>query len=593
MRYLALACDYDGTLAADGRVDEATLASLERLLASGRKLLLVSGRELEDLRATFPHTELFEWLVLENGALLYRPATHEEKRLAEPPPAAFVSMLRERGVKPIAVGRSIVATWRPHETTVLRTIRDLGLELQVIFNKGAVMVLPAGVNKATGLSAALGELGFSPHNVVGIGDAENDHAFLGLCECAAAVANALPMVKEKADLVTKGDHGAGVIELIEELLADDLVGTSARIARHQVLLGSRADGSEYRINPVGINLLIAGTSGSGKSTLATALVERIGEKGYQFCVIDPEGDYGNFEKAIVLGTPQRAPTVEEVLQVLKKLDQHVVVNLVALPFADRPAFLIALLPHLQELRTRTGRPHWLVVDETHHLLPTTWEPAALALPQKLEGIVRVTVDPGLLARAALSSVEMIVAAGEAPTETLRRFCEVLGQPAPELAPVELEASEVLVWPKAAGEPPFRVHVAPGRTERQRHRRKYAEGQLPPDRSFYFRGPEGKLNLRAQNLMLFLQIADGVDDETWTHHLHEGDYSRWFRERIKDDTLADEARAVEQDPALSARASRQRIRALVEEHYTLPADSPMPVAGTDASPRFAAATADTR
>ena len=133
----------------------------------------------------------------------------------------------------------IVATWEPHEKTVLEAIRDCGLELQVIFNKGAVMVLPAGVNKATGLRAALAELNLSPHNAVGVGDAENDHAFLNICECAVAVANALPAVKERADIVTFADHGAGVTELIDEMLADDLVsreggrsrGTTFRSAR--------------------------------------------------------------------------------------------------------------------------------------------------------------------------------------------------------------------------------------------------------------------------------------------------------------------------------------------------------------------------
>ena len=218
MRYLALACDYDGTLAQDGLVDEPTLAALERLLASGRRLILVTGRELPELQKTFPHLDLFERVVVENGALLYRPGTREEKTLAEPPPQAFVRTLKERGVGPLSVGRVIVATWHPHETTVLETIRDLGLELQVIFNKEAVMVLPAGVNKATGLAAALKELGLSPHNVVGVGDAENDHAFLSLCECAVAVANALPMLKEKADLVTDGRRGAGVAELIGRLV---------------------------------------------------------------------------------------------------------------------------------------------------------------------------------------------------------------------------------------------------------------------------------------------------------------------------------------------------------------------------------------
>ena len=46
MHYLALASDYDGTLATDGRVDNATIAALERLRDSGRRLLLVTGREL-------------------------------------------------------------------------------------------------------------------------------------------------------------------------------------------------------------------------------------------------------------------------------------------------------------------------------------------------------------------------------------------------------------------------------------------------------------------------------------------------------------------------------------------------------------------
>src|SRR5439155_3478388 len=113
-------------------------------------------------------------------------------------------------------------TWETHENAGLQAIHDLGLEMQVIFNKGAVMVLPAGVNKATGLTAVLKEMGLSPHNAVGVGDAENDHAFLRLCEFSAAVANALPALKEASDLVTAADHGAGVAELIAVMVATDL-----------------------------------------------------------------------------------------------------------------------------------------------------------------------------------------------------------------------------------------------------------------------------------------------------------------------------------------------------------------------------------
>jgi HAD superfamily hydrolase (TIGR01484 family) len=169
MRFLALACDYDGTLAHDGKVDGPTLAALERARASGRRLILVSGRERPDLERTFGHLELFDRAVLENGALLYHPAAKSERLLAPAPPPAFADRLKQLGVAPLAVGRAIVATWRPHEHAVLEAIRELGLELQVIFNKEAVMVLPSGVNKASGLAAALGELGLSPHNVVAVG----------------------------------------------------------------------------------------------------------------------------------------------------------------------------------------------------------------------------------------------------------------------------------------------------------------------------------------------------------------------------------------------------------------------------------------
>jgi len=222
MRYHALACDYDGTIAHDGRVDDETIAALGRLRDTGRRIILVTGRELQDLLTVCPHVELFDRVVAENGAVVYWPAKREEKLLGESPPEPFVRALRERGVSPIAVGRVIVATWKPHETTVLEVIRDLGLELHVTFNKDAVMVLPAGLTKATGLAEALRELGLSAHNVVGIGDAENDHAFLRLCECRIAVANALPMLKDAADLVTRHDHGAGVRELIDRLIDADL-----------------------------------------------------------------------------------------------------------------------------------------------------------------------------------------------------------------------------------------------------------------------------------------------------------------------------------------------------------------------------------
>ena len=222
MRYLALCCDYDGTLAHHGNLDEPTIAALERLKQAGRKLVMVTGRELDELKTVCSRLDLFDRVVAENGALLYRPETGEEQLLGERPPNEFVAALRGKGIERISVGRVIVATWEPHETTVLETIHEMGLELQVIFNKGAVMILPTGMNKATGLRVALKELNLSELNAVGVGDAENDHAFLSICGCGVAVANALESLKERADFVTKATHGAGVTELIDEMLENDL-----------------------------------------------------------------------------------------------------------------------------------------------------------------------------------------------------------------------------------------------------------------------------------------------------------------------------------------------------------------------------------
>ncbi len=566
MRHLALATDYDGTLARHGRVDAATLASLERLAASGRKLILVTGRELPDLERVFPELHLFDQVVAENGALLYTPATRKARALAEAPPAAFVSELELRGVKPLSVGASIVATWHPMEDLVLKTIRDLGLELQVIFNKGAVMVLPAGVNKASGLAVALEELGLSPHNVVAVGDAENDHALLQAVHVSVAVANAVPMLKANADIVTRADHGAGVAELIDSLVQSDLSDLQPKDTRRTLLLGVREDATEVRIPALGRTLLVAGTSGSGKSTLTTSLLEQLRARRYQCCVIDPEGDYDELADVIIFGTAERAPDVGEILTGLERPAESVVVNLLGVKLQDRPAFFASLLLRLQEQRARTGRPHWILVDEAHHLLPTNWEPAPQILTQALTSMIYVTVHPDALAPAVRERIDVVAALGEAPRDVFA----AMGIAVPsELPPLESGRAMLAV---DKGEPCV-VAVPPSQSERRRHQRKYAQGELGPDRSFYFRGPGNKLNLRAQNLITFLQLAEGVDEETWLHHLRASDYSQWLANCIKDDDLARDVQTVERQSAqLDAAASRARIRAAIEQRYTLPEDA---------------------
>jgi HAD superfamily hydrolase (TIGR01484 family) len=452
MRYHALACDYDETIALDGRVSERTIEALENVRKSGRHLILVTGRELDDLSRVFPRTELFDRIVAENGAVLYHPAAKEVQTLAQRPSDAFIRELMRRGAERVSVGRVIVATREPHETTALEVIRDFGLELQVVFNKGAVMILPSGVNKASGLRAALKELGLSPHNVVGVGDAENDHAFLALCECAVAVQNALPTLKEQADWVTSQSAGNGVTELVQMLTDTDLSMLQGRLHR-QLCIGKRRDGGKVCLEPYGHNVFITGTSGGGKSTLVMSFLERLEEQAYQFLILDPEGDYPNAAAGVVLGDEKRAPSTAEVMEVLVKPEQSATVNMVALTLEERPKFFEELLLRVQELRARTGRPHWIILDESHHLLPSAWEKAEVQISPRMSNYMLITLESDVLP-SIVSRMDIVIAVGEEPIRMLKTFTETVGEMLPDISSITPMEGNALIWLRNSGEPPF-------------------------------------------------------------------------------------------------------------------------------------------
>jgi hypothetical protein len=284
-------------------------------------------------------------------------------------------------------------------------------------------------------------------------------------------------------------------------------------------------------------------------------------------VIDPEGDYPTLADAIVLGNSDTAPTLSEVLDLLAQPGRNAVVNLLGLPVLDRPAFFDSLMPRLEELRARTGRPHWIILDEAHHLMSAAVTPRERPQPEPPRGLFLITVHPEQLPSPLLASVDTVVATAQASAQVVESFCSVLGLNSPPL-PSGLERGHLLVWIRSSEKAPFPLRSVPGQSERRRHGRKYAQGELGEDKSFYFRGPDAKLNLRAQNLALFVQLADGVDDQTGVYHLEQGDYSRWFRDAIKDEDLAEETAQIESLEGLSAVDSRGRIRRAREQRYTL-------------------------
>lgn len=363
MQLAAFAFDYDGTLATDGCVAAATVEALRRLKSAGPRLLLVTGRELPDLQRVFAGYRLFDAIVAENGGLLYQPALRRERVLGAAPPPLLLQALQRRHVEPLSVGRSIIATWKPHEAEVLAAIRECGLEWQIIFNKGAVMCLPAGVNKASGLAAALDTLQLSALNVLAVGDAENDHAMLQACGYRAAVANAIDTLKREADIVTRADHGAGIVELIERFLSDPPQALRAAVRRHDIVIGRDRQGHEVVLAPDTSAVLIDDATGDDRRP-SKRIIERCMAHGFQLCVVAPRRLFAGAAGVTVLGDDRNPPGLSPAENLLREPHNQLALDPAAVPLAERSQWLAGVTAMVQSLRRQWGRPHWLFIDAT-------------------------------------------------------------------------------------------------------------------------------------------------------------------------------------------------------------------------------------
>ena len=232
-------------------------------------------------------------------------------------------------------------------------------------------------------------------------------------------------------------------------------------------------------------------------------------------------------------------------------------NLMGVPLAQRPLFLGPLLARLGENRIRFGSPHWIVVDEAHHMMPEGDVTLSDSVTNVAPGVLLVTVHPERLATSVLNKIDELFVVGKSPAGALRAFMDRAGVEPITVPDAEL-SRETPHWAQRSR-----------RAQRPRTLRKRSggatsahSGDLGEDKSFYFRGPEGTLNLKANNLALFLQMAEGVDDATWLHHLASHDYSRWLMDSIKNDELASSVFAIEGTDA-DARESRRQVRSAIE------------------------------
>lgn len=545
--YRAVAVDYDGTLTTSGRPSGDVLAAIAETRADGRRVVLVTGRILAELRSVFPGAAgHFDAIVAENGAVAARAG--RTRLLAAPVPGELAAALAARGVG-FRRGEVLLACDRADEPAVLAAVRELGLECQLVSNRDALMVLPAGVTKGSGLAEALAELGISPHNAAAVGDAENDHSLLAAAELGVAVGNAVPSLKAEADMVFSQPDGCGVASFLRGLVIAGRVRVHPR--RWQIRLGTAAAGAPVRIPASQLNVLIAGVPQRGKSYVAGLIAEQLIRLGYCVVVFDPEGDHvglGQLPGVHVAGDGGQLPSPAGLARFVKHLPAGVVVDLSGSRAVDLLEYVRAAQRELEALRTASGLPHWIVIDEAQVPLARDgndgmfFEPAATgyclvthrADDLRPEALLAVDVVIGLPGGAGDSQIAgLLAAAGALPNSAAAALARQAGPGRAVLVDRSRPADAVVFT------------VGERETAHMRHWHKYSAGRLPACRRFYFRsGQDTATGATAGSITELEHELRACDDEVIAHHAGHADLSRWIGEVLGDPPLAGAVEQIE-------------------------------------------------
>lgn len=537
-------------------------------------VVLVTGRTLSHLRADFPGADShFDAIVAENGAIVHFAG--ESRAVCPPVDPALAAALSERGVR-LRVGDVLLACSADDGAIATEEIHRLGLDSQLIYNRSELMILPAGITKGTGLRAALDQIDLSPHNVIGVGDAENDHALLDECEVGIAVGDAVPALQSRADRVMSAPSGEGVRELLDGPI---IGGVDAVFSdRWQIRLG--VNGSEQVSLPASqLNVLICGDSGSGKSHLAGLFAERLIAQGYSVLIIDPEGDHAGLARMRAVtrfSYSDRLPAASFILEQMSKQQSSAIVDTSGMPTAERDKYLSALSLQVSLQRHAFGLPHWVLVDEAQDA-PGCMTPSASIPTQSNWGYCLVSWRPDEIEDSTLDQVDAViaVAAGErhdASAKIAGVVSRITGHPASaaeELLTSLPHGSALLARNGDRGLVPFAV--ASRVTEHVRHWHKYATVRLRPDRRFYFRDRHDQPAGCAANLSELQAVLATCSDDVLVHHSAGNELSRWLRRVFQDDVLADELTEIED--SLSARhievsVARLRLMSAIRRRYRI-------------------------
>lgn len=568
-----LACDFDGTIADDGRIAPEVVATLADARTRGMVVILVTGRVLEDLRLADVDLSGFDAVVAENGAVVWFPSQARMIQLGDAPPARFFGELRARGI-PFHVGAVVVGLSDSHASQTLELVRTFGLDCQLIFNRAALMLLPSGVSKATGVRRALEELGRSEHNMIAFGDAENDLPLLAAAQLGVAARSAVPALAAVADERLTQPGGAGVVPYVHRLLGrGGIAETSERTA---VTIGRDSAGRPAGLPGSGLNLMITGDPRAGKSWLAGLFAERLLDAGYRLCIIDPEGDHtalGKRPRTLVFGHAAPLPTPGAVPSVLRDTCLSLVLNLARLPHPAKRAYVDELLCALQGVRRETGIPHWIVIDEAHYFCHEA-SPCVCArrFDAQTGSFVFVTYRPSLVAGLIHDGVGAYLIAPTAIEDERYFMTGLLRARGPEDvvahdALAEVERQRVGLLRVDGVRPSWRVFTPSDRLSvHAHHGRKYADARLPDDKAFRFLCGNGQVMAVAHNMIEFCQVVQSAEMASLRHHLLHGDFSRWVADVLGDADLAAGLQKLERTTRDGATPSRDEIVAHVRDRY---------------------------
>jgi hypothetical protein len=551
VRYFqAVAIDFDGTLSDGGTVPCSLLQLLLELREAGLRVVLVTGRILSELRSHFADVDHYvDMVVAENGAVL---ATRDGSSLLSQPTDPRLDIALAHASVTFRRGQVLVACSGVEELTVLGAIRSLGLDCQLIRNRSELMILPAGVNKATGLLVALDGLGISPHNAVAIGDGENDGPMLACCELGVAVANAVESLKSRADIVLEQPSSHGVEQFLRSSLENGF--PLPRPSRFEAVLGTDANGAEVRLPASRLNMAIVGASGEGKSYLAGLIAEQLIGLQYSLLVVDPEGDFlglANLPGVVIIGGVAGLPTPSFVAALFTSRVMSLVVDLSAEPVEARVPYVAALRIAINAIRKKIGRPHWVIVDEAQDVIASdeldAEHPVAPSwLSMDNTGHCLVTWKPEEFSADLPATIDVAVVLGGAnPMRSAIGVAAVtagVGEGQVASALPQGDGTALLVT-RDSEVPlrPFTLGVR--RTAHLRHDHKYQLEGVGEGRQFVVRDVS-QLFAAVGNLDELVSELQTSPASALLHHCANRDISRWIRDVFRDQRLARSVAAIE-------------------------------------------------